>query len=81
MEWISTEKQKPKENQVVWGLLKDEHGPCMFMYEFISDGGYWAFTRIYDVPFLAGDKWYAESFHDEQYNVTHWQPLPNPTLI
>lgn len=50
----------------------------MAMREFISEKGGYAFTRVYDIPFWSGSKWYAEAHYDEDYKVTHWQPLPIP---
>lgn len=78
MNWIDIEKQKPKENQVIWAILEDEISPVILMYEFIVETASLEFTRIYDVPFWQGGKWYAEAHYDEEYKVTHWMPLPSP---
>lgn len=78
MEWIDIKVKRPKEGEIVWAILEDEHSPVMLMREFIVEESAFAFTRIYDVPFWAGSKWYAEAHYDEDYKVTYWLPLPSP---
>lgn len=78
MEWIDVKEKRPKEGEIVWAILENEHSPIMAMREFISEEGGYAFTRVYDIPFWSGSKWYAEAHYDEDYKVTHWQPLPIP---
>jgi len=77
MRWIDIEKEKPEEGQIVWAMLEGEVSPVLLSYEFIPEG-YWAFSRVYDVPFWGLGKWRAESHYDEEYQVTYWMPLPEP---
>lgn len=78
MKWIDIKVKRPKEGEIVWAILEDEHSPVMLMREFIVEKSVFAFKRVYDVPFWFGSKWHAEAHYDEDYKVTHWLPLPSP---
>ena len=80
MEWISVKYKKPKENQIVWAIEKNHQGPIMMEYAYINDGDNsgWIWARIYDVPTYHNGYWDFESEWDDNYEITHWMPLPEP---
>lgn len=80
MEWINIAEKKPKENQIVWALTEQHQGPLMVQYFYIEDedNGGWAFAQIYDVPYYHNGEWQGDSDWDNDFNVTHWMPLPEP---
>jgi len=69
--WISIEKRLPEENLSVWawvvgdwnGIYEEPHG-CEMTYAFNS--------RTEHLAWLWNDE------RDVEYQVTHWQPLPDP---
>lgn len=75
MEWISVKDKTPDESVAVWAIEKNHKSPLIMTYEY-EDGWFWAIS--YDTPYYDGKTWTADSEFDDEYNVTHWMPLPEP---
>lgn len=80
MEWISVKDRLPEEATVVWAIEENHQGPIMADYSFMSDGENSGFvwSIVYDIPTYHKGVWIYTSYFDDQYNVTHWMPLPEP---
>ena len=74
MEWISVKDKKPEEFQIVWSMHHDKSIKMMEYLHLPTQGWIWA--RVYSVPDIHNGKWEAESFWDDEYEPTHWMPLP-----
>ena len=81
MEWISVKDRTPEEGVPVWVIESDYQGPIIMEYNYVvgEDHDFWAWCRVYDVPGYYKGKWHSDSAeHDDDYEVTHWMPLPEP---
>lgn len=75
-EWISVKDELPKLEEVVW--LWNGRFPyigCRSLVG-IEEGWIWAVT--YGSVFLDKGKITADCESDDDYNITHWMPLPEP---
>lgn len=75
--WISVKDRLPDENVPVW-CCSDSLHPFIGGYVYVDNEGY-AWTNCYRSFYFHDGKWKADDFEwDDQYDVTHWQPLPTP---
>jgi hypothetical protein len=72
--WRPVADEKPPEGHAVWLLEKDSDRVWIGSFEFEDDG--WHFTRSYSTPTRTDGVWDFDAEWDDDYNPTHWMPLP-----
>lgn len=73
MEWINVKEKLPEENETVWAINK-EKGWVMLGCLIYDDGWLWAKSNGF--IYAENGNIVAECELDDDYDVTHWQPLP-----
>ena len=73
MEWINVKDKLPEENETVW-----IHGDGWTSLGGLVYNEGWLWAVAYDAPSLENGKIQCELYADDEYNVTHWMPLPEP---
>lgn len=71
--WISVEDRLPDELQTVWALNKKDKFIALACL-FYDDGWLWAVSN--GTIYLEYGKIVSECDLDDEYEFTHWQPLP-----
>ncbi len=73
MKWINVEDKLPKESETVWAINKDTRFIMLgcIVYE---DGWLWAESK--GIIYCEDNNIVAECELDDEYDITHWQPLP-----
>lgn len=72
---IRIKEQQPPDNEPFWAVVDGKI--MMLCREYIPDLGGYAYTRVYDLPYFDGKKWVADAYYDDNYDPTHWSPLPD----
>ena len=75
MEWISVEDRLPPLDRIVW-LFRPKYGP--FIGCRTDDGDGWLWANSYGSQYWHEGKWEGDAEIDDDYDVTHWMPLPDP---
>ena len=73
MEWIEVSKQLPKENETVWAINK-EKGWVMLASLVYEDGWFWTVSN--GIIYAENKNIVSECELDDDYDITHWQSLP-----
>ncbi len=73
MKWINVNEKLPEENETVWAINK-EKGWVMLGCLVYEDGWLWADSN--GLIYAKNGNIVAECECDDDYDVTHWQPLP-----
>ena len=75
-EWIKCSDRLPELDTPVWLRMPEN---IMLVGERGSSTDGWMWARCYDFYFNADGKWDSnESDASDEYEPTHWQPLPTP---
>jgi len=80
MEWISVKDRLPEENQIVFGITPQctNNEIMVFEYQYIdgaidengNETSGWVWANCYGDITCFAPEW------DDDYEVTHWMPLP-----
>lgn len=80
--WIAVTDRTPPEDVPVWCSINGSepwHGAYCYAEGDEEDGAGWAWMRCDSRPYFLNGKWKCDDIEwDDQYDVTHWQPLPTP---
>ena len=74
--WIACSSRMPDLGDVVW-LWQPDLGPYIGSRE-DTDGDGWLWGKAYDNAWWNGTQWKAEVYQEDDYQPTHWMPLPRP---
>lgn len=74
MNWIETKNKMPKENQTVWLFNINTGWVNLGCRVYVDSGWLWAITN--GVIYNENNCIVSECELDDDYNVTHWSPLP-----
>lgn len=73
--WIKVKDELPELEQPVW-MVVNERIIMGCRSNYAGDG--WLWCRMYDLPYwIKGKGWDFEPHSDDDYQPTHWMPLPN----
>lgn len=73
MEWIKVDKKLPAENETVWAINKEKKYVWLACLIY-DDGWLWAVSN--GTIYSENGNIVSECEMDDEYDVTHWQPLP-----
>jgi len=76
--WISVDDELPELEVPIWIYV---NGRILMGCRSNYAGEGWVWCRLYDMPFYMkhrDDKWDFEPYSDDDYQPTHWKPLPKP---
>lgn len=74
MSWINVNDQLPQENQTVWACNSKTKYVNLMCLVYDEDGWLWAETN--GVIFSENGFIVSECELDDDYDITHWHPLP-----
>ena len=77
-EWISVEERLPKDREPVWLRLSDDR---IFVGLLYMDFDGYSWCNSYGDFYYSAENEQWETFTteaDDEYDVTHWMPLPEP---
>ena len=75
--WIAVTDRTPPEDLPVWCFIEGGD-PYIGAYVYVENEGY-AWTHCENSHYMDDGKWKCyDAMWDDQYDVTHWQPLPTP---
>ena len=82
MEWISIEDRLPELERPVWMYVDNRiMMGCRSEIEYKT----WLWCRLHDIPYYSehykdmyGYPWDFDPISDDDYQPTHWMPLPEP---
>lgn len=72
--WLLASEELPELLQIVW-LWDDERGPWIGGRGVDGDG--WVWCSSYNTIWHNGKSWDGDLIHDDDYQPTHWMPLPD----
>jgi hypothetical protein len=82
-DWVLASERKPPEDVPVWCSI-DGGEPWAGTYSYADgdeDGSGWAWMRCDSRPYMHRGEWTCYDIEwDDQYDVTHWMPLPMPPI-
>lgn len=76
--WISVDDSLPPIDQICW--LRFPNGVIFMGGRGDFDSEDWLWGRLYDSPSYNpfSGEWHGDIEMDDDYEVTHWMPLPEP---
>ncbi|HEY5894704.1 MAG TPA: DUF551 domain-containing protein [Chthoniobacterales bacterium] len=74
--WTACKDSLPEFGQIVWLYdARGKVGPWIGSRDVEDER--WLWSRSYGEPWHDGKKWDADTCQDDDYQVTHWMPLPD----
>lgn len=74
MNWININKELPPELETVWACNPDTGSVSLACIIYEDDGWLWAVSN--GIVYSEKGKIISECVCDDQYDFTHWKPLP-----
>jgi len=75
MDWISVKDKLPKENETVW-MFSIKHNWVYLGCRMYEDGWIWAESD--GCVYMQKGKITADCVPEDDYDISHWHPLPKP---
>lgn len=74
--WILTSQEMPEMADIVWLF----NGVNVWIGSRENDPEGWMYSNLYGSEYWDGEKWCGDTEIDDDYQPTHWMPLPTPPL-